>query len=196
VSDNSARRTIVICVTASRVPLAATAAAILCLLAWPGSAAAWVVVALLAAAEATDMIDGTLARRWGTVSRLGELLDPYCDSISRLMMYSGLAYAGACPAWLVLVLAVRDVSVSYARIICLHTGKRVAARLSGKLKAIVQGTGAIMLAVLLAMNWPDEILRAKVGLVTAIVVAVVTLWSLADYAVGALTPAKPDPSYK
>jgi len=184
------RQLAVIAVTAVRVPLAAGAAALL-VIAAPGGLAAWAAVALLLAVEASDLLDGFLARRFGVVSRLGELLDPYCDSVSRLIVYFGLAAAGVSPWGLLLVLALRDVSVAYVRIVCVTTGRRVAARASGKLKAIIQGTAAVLLAASLAVpalasaTWIGDARLAVVWLVGA-----VTLWSLVDYFIAAVRPRR------
>jgi len=180
---------LVIFVTASRVPLAAAAAAIVAF-ASARSPGAWAALALLLAVEATDALDGVLARHFGVAGRFGELFDPYCDSVARLVTYFGLASAGLCPWWLVLVMALRDVSVAYIRIMCAVAGRAAAARLSGKLKAIVQGAGAIALAASLAIapaaETPLPVLRSAV----AWAVAAVTVWSLADYFAAAVRPQK------
>ena len=175
------RQILVIIVTAARLPLAAAAAALLAF-AGAGSAAAWAALGLLLAVEVSDAMDGVLARRLAVAGRFGELFDPYCDSIARLVTYSGLAWAGLCPWWLVLVMAVRDVSVAYIRIMCVISGRQVAARLSGKLKAVVQGLGAVVLAAMLAAAAPAAPLRSAV----AWGVSAVTAWSLVDYFAAAL----------
>jgi CDP-diacylglycerol--glycerol-3-phosphate 3-phosphatidyltransferase len=180
---------IVQALTGVRVALAAGAAALLtvCPLA---SAGAWVAVAMLTAVELTDFFDGRLARRFGVGSRFGELFDPYCDSISRLIVFYGLARADLVPLWLLLLLALRDVTVAYIRIMCLHRGRKVAARASGKIKAVVQGGGAIVLAVMFA--WPVLPLVAGEALRHAAVVciAAVTAWSAVDYFVAAAGDGK------
>src|SRR5207244_13356439 len=54
---------------------------------------------VLAAASASDWVDGFVARRSGRVSELGKLLDPTAD---RLVMAAGLialAARGALPLW-------------------------------------------------------------------------------------------------
>ncbi len=178
-------------VTAARVPLAAGAAVLLAA-SQPGGAAAWAAVALLLAAEATDMTDGILARRLGVAGPFGELFDPYCDSVSRLVAYFGLAAAGLSPWWLLLVLALRDVSVSYVRILCIRTGRKVAARLSGKLKAIVQGTGAVALAATQAVRPVAEAEGVgHVRLGVALLVGTVTAWSCVDYFVAGVRREAP-----
>src|SRR5689334_17655526 len=57
----------------------------------------------------TDYLDGKLARRWGQVSKLGQLLDPAADRLYILVTLAGLAYRDVIPWWLVLVLVARDV---------------------------------------------------------------------------------------
>ena len=171
--------------TGVRVALAASAAALLTYCS-PGSIGAWAVVALLMAVELTDFLDGRLARRFGVGSRFGELFDPYCDSISRLIVFYGLVMAWLIPVWLLLLLALRDVTVAYIRIMCLHRGRKVAARASGKIKAIVQGGGAIVLAGMFA--WPVLPHTRGTALRWAAIacVAAVTAWSAVDYFVAAV----------
>ncbi|MBS3735254.1 MAG: CDP-alcohol phosphatidyltransferase family protein [Phycisphaerae bacterium] len=180
------RQAWVVGVTVIRIPLAAAAAGLLAT-ADVGAPAAWVAVALLLAVEVSDLTDGMLARRWGVTSRFGELLDPYCDSIARLATYAGLAAAAISPWWLLLVLAVRDVSVAYVRILCILSGRQVAARATGKLKAVIQGGAAIMLAGTLALaplaDWTHV---AALRFVLVALVATVTLASLVDYFLAAI----------
>lgn len=57
----------------------------------------------------TDYLDGKLARRFGQVSRLGQLLDPAADRLYILVTLLGLAYRDVVPWWLVAALVLRDV---------------------------------------------------------------------------------------
>ena len=67
----------------------------------------WAIVVLMASGI-TDYLDGTLARRWGQVTSLGQLLDPVADRLYILTTLLGLAYREVIPWWLVLVLVGRD----------------------------------------------------------------------------------------
>ena len=63
---------------------------------------------LFALAAGTDWIDGQIARRTNSVSRLGQLLDPAVD---RILMISGvvaLLCLGRLPLWIILVVVIRD----------------------------------------------------------------------------------------
>ena len=52
----------------------------------------------------TDYLDGKIARRFGLVSRIGQLLDPLADRLYILATLLGLAYRGVIPWWLVGIL--------------------------------------------------------------------------------------------
>jgi cardiolipin synthase len=65
-------------------------------------------VLVLMASGVTDYLDGTLARRWGQVTRVGQLLDPVADRLSVLTTLAGLAWQDIIPWWLVAVLLARD----------------------------------------------------------------------------------------
>jgi len=58
-------------------------------------------------AALTDLVDGTLARRFGGPSRFGAGLDPVVDGVFFGAVALGLAVGGAYPFWLAAVVAVR-----------------------------------------------------------------------------------------
>jgi len=67
--------------------------------------------AVLALSSTSDYLDGHLARRWGQVTRLGQVLDPFADRLFILTTLLGLAYRGIVPWWLVVVLLARDLTM-------------------------------------------------------------------------------------
>ncbi len=99
---------------------------------------------ILALIEISDAFDGVIARKFNLVSEYGAALDPYADSISRLLVYSALAASNRVLLLLPLCMALRDVTVAYARIIMAKTNISVSAKKSGKIKAIFQATGAFL----------------------------------------------------
>ncbi len=177
--------------TLGRLLLAACFAVCLALLAADGHVSTVAAIALLALAlieELTDIFDGWAARHFGTVSRLGGILDPLVDSLARATIYFAMAMVGWI-AWAVpLVMVGRDIVVAYARIANATVGAATSARLSGKLKAIVQG-GGIPVIIVLAMPVTLDAVGGEtlemLRLVAAGILIVVTLWSLIDYLIGA-----------
>src|SRR3990167_3471693 len=99
-----------------------------------------VLLVLLTLCELSDAFDGVLARRSNQVTVLGKILDPMADSVVRISIL--LAFTQGLvklPLLLVLVFVFRDALISMLRTLCALKGKALAARTSGKLKAILQG---------------------------------------------------------
>lgn len=163
--------------TVARVPLTIVVAALLCTLE-PSSSVVLVCAGFLLAAELTDALDGFIARRFGLASEVGAMLDPWADSISRLVVYWSLACAGLANVLVPLVMAVRDITVSYCRITWIRQGRSVGARLSGKLKAIVQAGAAF---ALLSGPLCSEATRPWVREAFSWTVIVITVYSGIDY---------------
>lgn len=63
---------------------------------------------MFALAAGTDWIDGQLARRTHSVSKLGQLLDPAVDRILMSCGVIGLMLVGRLPIWIVVVVLGRD----------------------------------------------------------------------------------------
>jgi len=176
------RYQIVQLITVVRVPLAIALAVVL--LHWPDTTARLVtVVVLLSLAEITDLLDGWLARRWKVTSEWGAMLDPYADAMGRLIVYWALACAGLTLAVVPLVMALRDVTVSYCRIIWSKQGGSVGAQWSGKVKAVVQGAGAFVLlfAKTIGPSLGDPT-GATISAITSWMVIGITIYSGLDYA--------------
>jgi CDP-diacylglycerol--glycerol-3-phosphate 3-phosphatidyltransferase len=147
-----------------------------------------VLLALAIAEELTDIFDGWAARRFGTVSKLGGILDPLVDSLSRAAIYFALAHAGWITPIVPLVMVARDIVVAYTRIANASVGAATSARLSGKLKAIIQGGGIPLLIVLAMPATSDALAGGNIELlrvVSACIIITATVWSLVDYVVGA-----------
>jgi cardiolipin synthase len=63
---------------------------------------------VLAASGITDYLDGKIARRYGLVSRVGQLLDPVADRLFIVSTLLGLAWREIIPWWLVGLLFARE----------------------------------------------------------------------------------------
>ena len=64
---------------------------------------------VFAIAASTDWVDGQVARRTNSVSKLGQLLDPFVDRFLMISGVVGLLIIGRLPLWIVLVVVLRDV---------------------------------------------------------------------------------------
>ncbi len=144
-----------------------------------GSPLLWAVLVLAIVSELSDVLDGALARKMGLSSGLGQALDPLCDSLYRLTVFMAFSAAGWMPLWLVFPFLFRDIIVSYARIMAASRGVSIGARLSGKVKAVVQGVAQIGVIIAHILGQVDTISLALIGFA-----ALVTVYSLVDYVQG------------
>ncbi|MFC2158779.1 CDP-alcohol phosphatidyltransferase family protein [Acidobacteriota bacterium] len=129
--------------TIFRIPLAVTFGIIF--LTTSSQLSLIVCLALLLLIEATDLFDGPLARKFNVASEFGATLDPFSDSISRLIIYFSFAYNDYVIFFVPVSMAIRDIIVAYSRIILAQRGKSVSAKISGKIKAMVQSTGSFFI---------------------------------------------------
>ena len=66
---------------------------------------------LLGVAALSDWLDGYLAKRWKLDSYLGSILDPMADKVLIASVYVTLAALSHVPAWLAVVVIVRDLVI-------------------------------------------------------------------------------------
>ncbi len=67
---------------------------------------------LLAVSSATDYADGQIARRYGLISRVGQLLDPLADRLYIFTTVLAFTIRGILPLYLTLILIGRDLFLS------------------------------------------------------------------------------------
>jgi cardiolipin synthase len=84
----------------------------------------WAAIGVLMVSGYTDYLDGTLARRWGQVTRIGQLLDPLADRLYILTTLLGLAYRDVLPWWLVIVLIARDAAITVSLLLLTPAERR------------------------------------------------------------------------
>lgn len=63
---------------------------------------------VFAVAALTDFLDGQVARRTHTVSKLGKLMDPAIDTLLMMTGVIGTCLVGRCPVWVVVLIIARE----------------------------------------------------------------------------------------
>ena len=79
-------------------------------------------LAVLVVSGFSDWLDGALARAWGQVSRVGQLLDPLADRLYVFATVLTFAIRGIIPWWLAVALIVRDGLLAVAFPVLRHYG--------------------------------------------------------------------------
>ena len=96
-------------------------------------------------AAITDILDGYLARKLGVVSVLGKLIDPLADKLIVAACLIWMVPMGRIPAWAVVLLISREITVTALRSIASSEGMVIAAGDGGKAKTALQMIGIICL---------------------------------------------------
>lgn len=132
-----------------------------------------VAVAIFAVAAFSDALDGWIARRYGTTTDHGVLLDPLADKALVLLTLAGLTFVGSAPLSLVAAITARELLVSGLRTLRHRAGEHLPASRAAKLKTALE---MCALAILIVRRPPE--LEATAGfalLAAALVIGVVTL---------------------
>lgn len=118
-----------------------------------------VVVALLAEAEngdviaavvftiaaLTDGLDGYIARRSGSITTFGTLMDPIADKLLVVAALVSLVSLDRLEAWIAMVIISREIAVTGLRTLAAEQGLTVAASWMGKVKTALQVAAIIAL---------------------------------------------------
>ena len=137
-------------------------------------------------AAATDWIDGFWARRYGQVTVLGRIFDPFVDKV---IICGAFIFLVASPeskvtAWMAVVVTGREMLVTVIRSYFEQQGTDFSAKMAGKLKMVLQCVAVVASLYLLshtaapAPGWLDT--TVTVSLWAAILL---TIYSGAEYVV-------------
>lgn len=144
----------------------------------------YIVLGLVVFCELTDLADGYMARKHGLVTDLGKLLDPMADSIYRDTIFLSLAVSHQVSLFLVLPILYRDSIIQTLRTVCAYRGIVLAARWSGKIKAVVQAVVILIIIVWRIIGASNGEFAAQLYLYNNLLMGIacgVTLISAVDY---------------
>ncbi len=101
---------------------------------------------VFAVAAGTDWLDGYWARKYGQVTNLGRILDPFVDKIivcGTFIFLSAVPGSGVRP-WMAVVIVGRELLVTALRSYLEGEGADFSAQMSGKLKMLAQCLAAVI----------------------------------------------------
>jgi len=138
----------------------------------------WWATVVFVVAAITDLLDGELARRSGTVTTVGKIADPIADKAITAVALIGLSALGDLPWWVTIVILARELAVTALRFWVIRHGVIPASR-GGKAKTVAQIVAiALYLAPLPDAIDPLRVLAMGIAVVLTVVTGI-------DYAVRA-----------
>jgi CDP-diacylglycerol--glycerol-3-phosphate 3-phosphatidyltransferase len=100
----------------------------------------------------TDYFDGEIARRSGSVTNFGKLMDPLVDKIMMAAAFISLVPLGAIPAWAATTVVARDFLITGLRLMASARGQILPAERLGKHKTSWQILTVVFFLVLLSLR--------------------------------------------
>jgi len=120
----------------------------------------WAGLVLFIVAASTDWVDGYYARKYGQVTTLGRILDPFVDKViicGTFIYLAGARDAGSGIApWMAVVVVGRELLVTALRNFLEGEGANFSAVMSGKLKMVLQCLAAGVSLFALAQHDPQR----------------------------------------
>lgn len=145
----------------------------------------YVLLLIACVSELSDLFDGFFARKHNKVTELGKLLDPMADSIFRLSVL--LAFTQGfiqLPVLLVCVFFYRDIIISTLRTVCALRGVALAARWSGKIKAVILAIVIFFMLILMipySLGYIDVETLHAISFYSVSTAALYTIYSGIEY---------------
>lgn len=135
---------------------------------------------IFVAATITDKLDGTIAKRTGTVTNFGKFMDPMADKLLCCSALVCLCALGDVPSWVVLIIIGREFSISGIRQIAADNGVAIAASNWGKAKTVAQ---MAMIIVMLTQRAFTNLTLDTLSVIIMYASVLLTVISIIDYIV-------------
>ena len=127
----------------------------------------WLSLVVFLVAAGTDWVDGWFARKYDMVTKLGRVLDPFCDKILICGAYILLAvemntdfdWYVKIAGWMAVVVVGRELLVTVLRSMIEGAGGDFSAKMAGKLKMVFQciAVGACLVGLALKASSADPL---------------------------------------
>ncbi len=117
----------------------------------------------------SDWLDGIVARRYNTVTKHGELLDPAVDKIFTISVLVAFVEKSYISTYLVFLIVAREMLVTWMRSVLVNKRVVVPASYLGKVKTTIQLIAILLLSI-------KQILLGNIALLISIVVAYISAY--------------------
>ena len=113
----------------------------------------WAAACVCAVAAITDFYDGYFARRYHMTSKSGSFLDPLADKVLVLGHFFTFVFLRLVPLWIVIMIAFRDVVITFIRMVVNAKHVQLKTSYSAKLKTTLQFASLCSTYVVLIWYW-------------------------------------------
>ena len=104
------------------------------------------------AACVTDYLDGWVARTRGQSTDFGKIIDPIADKVLVLGVFLSFVELGLVPSWMVVVIMIREFTITGMRLFAIRRGFVLAAERAGKHKTVSQMAAILFILIFLCVR--------------------------------------------
>ncbi len=109
-------------------------------------------LAIFVIAALTDYLDGYIARKYKITSDFGKIMDPVADKILTLAAFLAFVEMKLVPAWMVVIIIMRELIITSIRLVALKSKEVLAAGMAGKHKTISQMLSIFIILVFIVIK--------------------------------------------
>ena len=124
----------------------------------------------------TDVLDGTIARKFNFITNFGKLIDPLADKITQLSLLGTLVLKDIIPLWILVIVLVKEAAMVAGASFLYGKELVVSSKWYGKAATVL-----FYLAILLSMIFRDLGIQTSVDLIIYYIAVIMTIFSLVMY---------------
>lgn len=124
----------------------------------------------------TDILDGTIARKFNFITNFGKLIDPLADKITQLSILWMLVLKNIIPLWILVIVLIKEATMVAGASFLYGKELVVSSKWYGKAATVL-----FYLAIVLSMIFKDLQIQSGIDLILYYIAVAMTIFSLVMY---------------
>ena len=133
-------------------------------------------IAILTLSGLTDVLDGTIARKFNFTTNFGKLIDPLADKITQISILGTLVVKNIVPLWILVTVLVKEAAMVAGASFLYGKELVVSSKWYGKAATVL-----FYLAIVLSMIFRDLGIQNNIDLIIYYIAVAMTVFSLVMY---------------
>lgn len=124
----------------------------------------------------TDVLDGTIARKFNFITNFGKLIDPLADKLTQVSLLGTLVVKDIIPLWILVIVLIKEAAMVAGASFLYGKELVVSSKWYGKASTVL-----FYLAILLSMIFRDLEIQTSIDLIIYCIALIMTIFSLIMY---------------
>ena len=124
----------------------------------------------------TDILDGTIARKFNFITNFGKLIDPLADKLTQLSILWMLVSKNIIPLWILVIVLLKEATMVAGASFLYGKELVVSSKWYGKASTVL-----FYLAIVLSMIFRDLQIQTSIDLIIYYIAVTMTIFSLVMY---------------